>query len=95
MVAVARDQDISKIKDKEDLLKKIRDSYDSSDSTYDSPRITRDLQHQGIIISRPRVACIMENEGIQSIIRKKWRVSIVCLKHKFLICENILNRFFC
>ncbi len=89
-----RDQDISKIKAGEDLLKKIKDSYESSDSTYGSPRITKDLQRQGIQISRPRVARIMKKEGIQSIIRKKWKISTTDSKHKFPVCDNILNRDF-
>lgn len=58
-----RDQDISKIKAVEDLLKKIKASYESSDSTYGSPRITKDLQRQGIQILRTRVARIMKKEG--------------------------------
>ncbi len=65
-----RDQDVSKITAREDLLKKIRASYESSYSTYGSPRITKDLHRQGIMISRPRVARIMKKEGIQSVIRK-------------------------
>lgn len=89
-----RGQDISKIKAESDLLKKIKNSYASSDSTYGSPRITKDLQRQGIHISRPRVARIMKKEGIQSIIRKKWKVSTTDSKHKFLVCNNILNRDF-
>ena len=89
-----RDQDVSKIKAREDLLKKIRASYESSDSTYGSPRITKDLHRQGIMISRPRVARIMKKEGIQSVIRKKWKISTTDSKHKFPVCDNILNRDF-
>lgn len=89
-----RDQDVLRIKAKEDLLKKIRTSYESSDSTYGSPRITKDLHRQGIIISRPRVARIMKQEGIQSVIRKKWKISTTDSKHKFPVCDNILNRDF-
>lgn len=80
-----RDQDISKIKARKDLLKKIKASYDSSDSTYGSPRITKDLQRQGIQISRPRVARIMRKEG---------KISTTDSKHKFPVCDNILNRDF-
>ena len=87
-----RDQDVSKITAREDLLKKIRASYESSDSTYGSPIITKDLHRQGIMISRPRVARIMKKEGIQSVIRKKWKISTTDSKHKFPVCDTILNR---
>lgn len=89
-----RDQDISKIKAGEDLLKKIRDSYESSDSTYGSPRITKDLQRQGIQISRPRVARIMKKEGIQSVIRKKWKVATTDSNHSYPVYGNVLDRDF-
>ncbi|MGJ1325125.1 IS3 family transposase [Sphingobacterium faecium] len=88
------DQDISKIKAVEDLVKKIKASDKSSDSTYGSLRITNDLQRQGIQISRPRVSRIMRKEGIQSIIRKKWKISTTDSKHKFPVCDNMLNRNF-
>lgn len=89
-----RSGDIEKIKAQEELLKKIRDSYEASDSTYGSPRITRDLQRQGILISRPRIARIMKKDGIRSIIGKKWKVSTTDPDHNFPVCDNILNRDF-
>lgn len=72
----------------------IRKIHDSSRGRYGSPKITEELKGLGWSISRPRVARIMRNEGITSIISKKFRGLTTDAKHHFPIAHNLLNRNF-
>jgi putative transposase len=73
-----------------DRIKKI---YESSKKTYGSPRVTIALSEQGIHISRPRVARLMKQQNLKSIIRKKWVITTDS-RHNYPIVENKLNREF-
>ena len=76
------------------LLVAVRKVYQQSDGRYGSPRIAVELQQQGILASRPRMARLMRKHAIQSIIRKKYRVQTTDSNHGFAIAENYLNRDF-
>ncbi len=67
--------------------------HSDSKGTYGSPRIARELNKQGIKISRPRVARLMQKAKIRSVIKRKFRVTTDSI-HKFLIMENKLKRDF-
>lgn len=67
--------------------------HSDSKGTYGSPRIARELNKQGIKISRPRVARLMQKAKIRSVIKRKFRVTTDST-HKFLIMENKLKRDF-
>ena len=64
-----------------------------SRGTYGSPRISRELKELGFQDSKPRVARTMKSNGIQSKIRKKWKVTTNS-NHKYPIVANKLNREF-
>ncbi len=64
-----------------------------SKSTYGSPRIARELNRQGIKVSRPRVARLMQKAKIRSVIKKKFKATTDS-KHKYLVAENRLERNF-
>lgn len=68
--------------------------YQESKGRYGSPKITKELECRGMIVSRPRVARMMRSEGIKSIIQKKYRVSTTDSKHDYPVAENHLNRNF-
>ncbi len=53
------------------LLVDINRVYNDSKRRYGSPRIASELREQGISVSRPRVARLMNKANIKSIIRKK------------------------
>jgi putative transposase len=63
------------------LLVAVRKVYQQSDGRYGSPRIAVELQQQGILASRPRVARLMRKHAIRSIIRKKYRVQTTDSNH--------------
>lgn len=67
--------------------------YQTSNPTYGSPRITRELNRQGTKVSRPRVARLMQKAKIRSIIKRRFKVTTDS-SHKFAILENKLERNF-
>lgn len=75
------------------LIKEILSIYRASKSRYGSPRITKELNVQGIKASQPLVAKLMRKEYLRSIIRKKYRVTTNS-SHKYPVVENKLNREF-
>ena len=76
------------------LLAAVRKVYQLSNCRYGSPRISVELQQQGIQASRPRVARLMRKHAIRSIIRRKYRVQTTDSNHNYAIAENYLNRNF-
>ena len=76
-----------------DLSIRIKKIYESSKGTYGSPRITMALKEEGIHVSRPRVARLMKQQNIKSIIRKKWVITTDS-RHNYPVVENKLNRGF-
>lgn len=73
-----------------ELIKKI---YYRSNQNYGSPRITLDLKEMGYSVSEPYVAKIMKENGIRSILKKKFVVTTDS-EHDHPISENILARNF-
>jgi transposase InsO family protein len=75
------------------LIKEIRIVYNHSKGIYGSPRIAKELNTKGISTSTSRVAKLMKKEGIQSKIRKKYKVTTDS-SHKYAVAENKLDRNF-
>lgn len=75
------------------ILDRIKQIYRASKGRYGSPKISKELNHQGIKVSRPRVARLMRSAHLRSIIKKKYRVTTDS-RHNYPIAENYLNRNF-
>lgn len=75
------------------LQEQIETIYEDSSQTYGSPRIHKELIAQETKVSRVRVARIMRANGIQSKIRKKYKVTTDS-KHEHNIAPNLLDRQF-
>ena len=75
------------------LLSRIRSIHRRSEATYGSPRITEELNAQGIKVSEPRVARLMKRHGIRAIRRRKFVVTTDS-KHNYPVADNKLNRNF-
>jgi transposase InsO family protein len=75
------------------LTTEIKQVYWKSKQRYGSPRITKELQQQGIKASEQLVAKLMQKENIRSIIRKKYKVTTDS-KHKYPVAENKLMQQF-
>lgn len=73
--------------------RKVCSIFVKSKRTYGSPRITDELNDQGITISKSTVARIMKGLGVQARPRRKF-IHTTDSKHDFKVFENILNRNF-
>ena len=73
------------------LKQEINKIYRASKSRYGSPRITKELNMQGIKVSQVLVAKIMHQEHLRSIVKKKF---IQVLKKQILknIPEELQNK---
>lgn len=78
----------------QELVEQIQQVYEQSKCRYGSPRIAMELKEQGVHVSRPRVARVMQQHHIQSIVRKKYRVQTTDSSHAYTVAENYLNREF-
>lgn len=77
----------------EELADKIEDIFFENKMRYGSPRITKELNEQGVKCSENRVARIMKNRGIKAFAKPKFRITTDS-NHKLPVSPNLLNRNF-
>ena len=75
------------------LLSEIQRIHQMSRASYGSPRITDELKSRGFDVSRPRVARLMNKNGIRAVRAKKF-VPTTDSKHGYPVVENKLERDF-
>lgn len=75
------------------ILFEIKRIHELSRASYGSPRITMELNKQGIKVSRPRVARLMKQNRIRAVHAKKFKVTTDS-NHTYPIVENKLDRNF-
>ena len=75
------------------LKEKILHVYQTCKRRYGSPRIAKELNMQGISVSRVLVARLMKEENIRSIVKKKFKVTTDS-SHRYAVVENRLARHF-
>ena len=75
------------------LLDEIKHVYTDSHSSYGSPRITKELQSMGIVVSKATVARVMSKNNIYSKVKKRFKVTTDS-KHEHKVSPNVLDRNF-
>jgi transposase InsO family protein len=75
------------------LIAEIRRIYFKSNRTYGSPRITKQLNIEGWIVSQKTVAKLMQEQHLYSILKRKFRVTTDS-NHKYPVAPNLLKRKF-
>ena len=55
------------------LLAHIRAEFMTSQETYGSPRMTAELNEDGIAVSRHRVARLMRNNGLEALQKRRYK----------------------
>lgn len=76
-----------------ELLERLKAVHTMSKGRYGSPRITKELNADGIKVSRPRIARLMCRNGIKSIMKRKYRVTTNS-NHLYPVNPNLLLRDF-
>ncbi|MSO30293.1 MAG: IS3 family transposase [Acidobacteria bacterium] len=71
----------------------VRASFDQSRQRYGSPRIHEDLIEQAIRVSRKRVVRVMQEEGLQARMRKRFK-STTMSDHDQPVAANLLGQRF-
>jgi putative transposase len=72
------------------LLERIWDAHKGSRRLYGSPRITAEINEQGIRCGKNRVARLMRANGIQAEVRKKFRKKTTDSRHNYALAANLL-----
>lgn len=75
------------------LVVRLRAAHRESHGTYGSPRLTAELNAQGIQVGRRRVARLMKAEGLSGIPKKRF-VRTTRSKQDDLVAPNVLDREF-
>jgi transposase InsO family protein len=76
--------------DNDQLLEHIWDAHKASRSLYGSPRITAELNEQGMHCSKNRVARIMRENGIRAEVRRRFRKKTTDSRHNYALAANLL-----
>ena len=80
-------------KENRTLLIRIEQIHAETKKRYGSPRITDHLHDEGYKVSRPRVARLMQANGIRAVSRKKYKTTTDS-RHNYPVASNRLNRDF-
>lgn len=75
------------------LRKRIKTIHRDSRGTYGSPRIYRQLRHEGDACGRHRVSRLMREDGLKAKVRKRYKTTTDS-KHTLPIAPNVLQRDF-
>lgn len=76
------------------MVARIRAVHAASRGTYGSPRVTRQLRNQGLVINRKRVVRLMQAEGLVGVPRRRFRVSTTRADPSRPTARNVLDRHF-
>jgi len=71
----------------------VRASHEASRRTYGSSRVAQDLASQDIHVGRKRVIRLMQGEGLQGRVRRRYR-STTMSDHDQPVAANVLNQDF-
>ena len=75
------------------LLAHVRSAFVLSNGTYGSPRMTRELQDQGLRVGRRRTARLMRENGLRARQPRRFRRTTDSL-HAFPVAPNLLDQDF-
>lgn len=75
------------------LLSHVRSAFTLSNGTYGSPRMTRELQDQGLAVGRRRTARLMRNNGLQARQKRRFKRTTDS-EHAWPVAPNLLDRDF-
>lgn len=78
-------------KENEALLAQIKAIHAKSKQTYGSPRVTAELQAEGVSVSENRVARLMQKCGIASESVKKFKITTTDSNHSLPIADRIFE----
>ena len=79
---------------RKELIERIREAHEDSRCTYGSPRVCHRLKSEGVAVCENTVAKVMRQEGIRSIVRRRFKVRTTDSAHGHPVAPNLLGRRF-
>ncbi len=86
-----KDNELPSLKTKEQILKAIKKSFETSKETYGSPRVYLDLIEQGFQVSENTVAKYMRELGLDARLKKKFKVQTTDSNHSDPIAPRLFK----
>jgi putative transposase len=77
-----------------ELAAEIRAAHEHSRRTYGSPRVYHELKSRGVEVCENTVARVMRQEGIRSVVRRRFKVRTTDSAHGHPVAPNLLARDF-
>jgi transposase InsO family protein len=81
-------------KRREELAEQIRRVHEQSRRTYGSPRVYQELKAREVACCENTVAKVMREQGIRSVVRRRFRVRTTDSSHAHPVAPNVLDRSF-
>ena len=78
----------------QELAERIRAAHARSRDTYGSPRVYHELKAQGVAVCENTVAKLMRQEGIRSVVCRRFKVRTTDSAHGHPVAPNVLDREF-
>ena len=75
------------------LLAHVRSAFALSNSTYGSPRMTRELRDIGLVVGRRRIARLMRDNGLQARQKRRFKRTTDS-HHAWPVAPNLLDQDF-
>jgi transposase InsO family protein len=79
---------------RKELAEQIQQVHEQSRRTYGSPRVYQELKAQGQSVCENTVARLMKQQGLASVVRRRFRVRTTDSCHAHSIAPNVLERCF-
>jgi putative transposase len=80
-------------KENRKLAARIKVIHGQKHKLYDSPRIHKELNEDGVVCSRNRIARIMKQEGVRAVVPRKYKATTDS-KHNLPVAPNLLKQDF-
>ena len=77
-----------------ELAERIKAVHRQSRGTYGSPRIYQELKAQGEAVCENTVAKLMRDNGVRSVVRRRFRARTTDSRHAHAVADNLLERDF-
>jgi transposase InsO family protein len=77
-----------------ELAREIRAVHHDSRRTYGSPRVCHQLKARGVDVCENTVAKVMRQEGIRSVVRRRFKARTTDSCHRHPVAPNVLGRDF-
>jgi transposase InsO family protein len=79
---------------REGLAREVRSAHAQSRGTYGSPRVYHELKAKGVAVCENTVAKVMREQGIRSVVSRRFKVRTTDSSHDHPVAPNVLGRDF-